>query len=218
MAFWGLISKRERYGLTLRGAITLACFGIVLLVFVVCNLFSFLAISEPVVGDIMVVEGWLPDYALASALDDFKRGRYQLLVTTGVPLESGSHFSEHGTYAEVAAATIRAMGFDEENLVAVSTPAVKRNRTYESALQLKKWLQVNGHKVTALNVYTLGAHARRTRLLFNYVFAPEVDIGVIAVTSREYEPNRWWNYSSGLHDMLKETIGYIYTKFFFKPY
>ena len=147
MAFWGLISRRERYGLTLRGAIILACFGIVLLVFVACNLFPFLALSEPVVGDIMVVEGWMPDYALASVLDDFKKERYKLLVTTGVPLQVGSHLSKHGTYAEIAAATIRAMGFDEESLVAVSAPAVKRNRTYESAQQLKEWLQINGYKV-----------------------------------------------------------------------
>ena len=218
MAFWGLISKRERYGLTLRGAIILACFGIVLLVFVACNLFPFLALSEPVVGDIMVVEGWLPDYALASVLDDFKKYRYKLLVTTGVPLQAGSHLSKHGNYAEIAAATIRAMGFDEESLVAVPASAVKRDRTYESARQLKEWLQINGHKVKALNVYTLGPHARRTRLLYRNVFAPDVEVGVIAVSSRDYEPDRWWNYSSGLRHVLSEAIGYIYARFFFKPH
>jgi hypothetical protein len=218
MAFWGLISKRERYGLTLRGAIVFTCFGIVLLVFFACNLFPFLALSAPVAGDIMVVEGWLPDYALVSALDDFKKDRYKLLVTTGVPLQIGSHLSKYGTLAEIAAATIRAMGFDKESLVVVSTPAVKRDRTYESALQLKKWLQISGHKVKALNVYTLGPHARRTRLLYRYVFAPDVDIGVIAVTSRDYEPNRWWNNSNGLRHVLSEAIGYIYAKFIFKPH
>ena len=218
MAFWGLISKRERYGLTLRGYIILAGMSIALLVLAVGNLFPFLAVNEPVAGDIMVVEGWLPDYAIATAVRDFKKENYKLLVTTGVPFGIGSPLRRYGTSADLAAVIVRSMGFDEEKLVAVSTPDVKRNRTYESALQLKKWLQSTGLKITALNIYTLGPHARRSRLLFRCVFAPDIEVGVIAVNNRGYEPNRWWTYSNGVRQVLDEAIAYIYAKFFFIPY
>jgi len=218
MAFWGLISKRERYGLTLRGYIILAGMSIALLVLGAWNLLPFLAVNVPVVGDIMVVEGWLPRYAIATAVRDFKKEDYKLLVTTGVPFGVGSPLRIYGTSADLAASCVRSMDFDEEKLVAVSTPDVKRHRTYESALQLKKWLKSKGLKIKALNIYTLGPHARRSRLLFRCVFAPEVEVGVIAVNSRDYEPNRWWTYSSGVRQVLDEAIAYIYAKFFFSPY
>jgi len=218
MAFWGLISKRERYGFTLRGYIILAGMSIVLLVLAVLYLLPFLAVTDPVAGDIMVVEGWLPRYAIATSVRDFKKEKYKLLVTIGVPFGIGSPLRRYGTSADLAASCVRSMGFDEEKLIAVSTPDVKRHRTYESAVQLKKWLRSSGLKIKALNVYTLGPHARRSRLLFMSVFAPDVEVGVVAVNSRDYEPNRWWAYSSGVRQVLDEAIAYVYAKFFFSPH
>ena len=216
-AFLGLISKRERYGLTLRGYIIIAGMTIVLLILVVGYLYPFLAVSDPVAGDIMVVEGWVPRYAIERAARDFKKEDYKLLVTTGVPFGIGSPLRRYGTSAELAASCVRSMGIDEERVVAVSTPDVKRNRTYESAIQLKEWLKSKGLKIKALNIYTLGPHARRTRMLYMYVFAPDVEVGIIAVNSKDYEPNRWWTYSSGVRQVLDEAIAYLYAKFFFYP-
>jgi len=214
MAFWGLISKRERYGLTFKGYMILGGTSIVLLVLVAFNLYPFLAINDPVAGEIMVVGGWLPDYAFASAVNDFKKGKYKLLVTIGSPFDVGSPLRKYGTSADLAAKIIKEIGFDEEKLVALSIPNVKRNRHYQSPLQLKKWLQSNDLNIKALNIYELGPHARRSRLLFMRVFAPDVDVGVIAVSSKDYEPIRWWAYSSGVRHVLGEAIDYIYAKFF----
>ena len=114
----------------------------------------------------------------------------------------------------MAAEIIKEIGFDEEKLVALSIPNEKRNWHYQSPLQLKKWLQSNDIKIKALNIYELGPHARRSRLLFMRVFVPDVKVGVIAVHSNDYEPNRWWAYSSGVRHVLGEAIDYIYAKFF----
>ena len=81
-----IINKRERYGLTKLGWIIFLL--IVIFSFIICihSLHPFLALSARIDGDIMVVEGWLPDYALQKAVDDFQHGSYKLLVTTGGPL------------------------------------------------------------------------------------------------------------------------------------
>jgi hypothetical protein len=42
-----------------------------------------LYINNPIDDDVMVVEGWLPGYALEMAIKEFHSGKYELMVTTG---------------------------------------------------------------------------------------------------------------------------------------
>ena len=86
-----VINKRERYGFTWLGWIVFLSAIIISLTICLRLLHPFLAISVPVNGDIMVVEGWLPDYALEKAIADFQDGYYKSLITTGGPLLKGSH-------------------------------------------------------------------------------------------------------------------------------
>ena len=44
-----------------------------------------------------------------------------------------------------------------------------------------------------------------------------VAVGVISVPDRGYDPNRWWRYSQGVKTVINEVIGYIYTRFIFRP-
>ena len=54
------------------------------------NIHQFLAKNAPIAADTLVVEGWLPDYAIAAAIHKFRHGNYRQLVTIGgyVPRES----------------------------------------------------------------------------------------------------------------------------------
>jgi len=45
---------------------------------------GFLSKSEEVHGNILLVEGWLPDYALAMAFEEFQKNKYDYIVTTGM--------------------------------------------------------------------------------------------------------------------------------------
>jgi hypothetical protein len=47
----------------------------------------------------------------------------------------------------------------------------------------------------ALNVFTVGVHARRVRLVSAKVFCPNAEIGVISWIPRDYEPGVWWHSS-----------------------
>ena len=212
-----VINKRERYGFTWLGWIVFLSAIIISLTICLRLLHPFLAISAPVNGDIMVVEGWLPDYALEKVIIDFQDGYYKSLVITGGPLAKGSYFAEYSTYAELTAATLIKIGFDDNKLFVIPTPAVNRDRTYASAIELKKWLDNSGIVIEALDIYSLGPHSRRSWLLFQYVFTPDIAIGIVAIEDRSYNAKKWWKTSSGVRIVLSETIAYIYAKFFFIP-
>ena len=213
-----VINKRERYGFTWLGWIVFLSAIIISLIISLRLLHPFLATNAPVNGDIMVVEGWLPDYALEKVIVDFQDGYYKSLVITGGPLSKGSYFAEYSTYAELTAATLIKIGFDDNKLFVIPTPAVNRDRTYASAIALKKWLDNSGIVIEALDIYSFGPHSRRSWLLFQYVFAPDIAIGIVAIQNRSYNAKKWWKTSSGVRIVLSETIAYIYAKFFFTPY
>ena len=212
-----IINKRERYGLSRLGWIVILLTGIISFIIGIHTLHPFLALNAPIHGDIMVVEGWLPDYALQKAVNEFQHGSYQLLVTTGGPLLQGSNLAEYGTLAELAALTITKIGFDANTLVAIPTPAVNRDRTYASAIELKKWIDRIDMNIESLDIYSLGPHSRRSRLLFQYVFDTDITVGIVAVQNRSYDPRKWWKTSIGVRTVISEAIAYFYARFIFNP-
>lgn len=193
---------------------------LVLLVFLNVYLFKnacyFLSLNHPIEAKILVVEGWMPDYALEKAKSEFEKGGYQMLITTGGPLSKGFFLSEYKTHAELAAATLRAIGFPNDKLSSVSAPKVRKDRTFASAVALKRWFVDNNIKDTKFNIVSLGAHARRTLLLFKKAFDDEYCIGIIAIENEDYNSHKWWNSSSGVRSVLNELIAYCYAAFFFR--
>jgi uncharacterized SAM-binding protein YcdF (DUF218 family) len=91
-----------------------------------------------------------------------------------------------------------------------------RERTYSSAIALRDWFRDNT-PVHTINVVTEGAHARRTRLLYQKAVGRNVTAGTIAVSNPAYNPKQWWRYSDGVREVIGESIAYIYAKFFFYP-
>jgi len=96
-----------------------------------------------------------------------------------------------------------------EKLQAVPGKAKKRDRTWESASALRQWFQEEKIDVRALNVVSLGAHARRTRLIYEHAFGQRVRIGIIAIEDVDYDPHRWWTSSSGFRTTISELIGLL---------
>jgi len=80
---------------------------------------SILSLNKPIEANVLVVEGWLPDYAVVLTMQEFKKGNYSKIITTGGPLEQGEYLSEYKTYAQLSAATYRKLGLDSNAIVAV---------------------------------------------------------------------------------------------------
>lgn len=209
-----LIQRREVWLPTLWGWILLLVFATTLLVSSINNLPSFLATNQPINAEVLVIEGWLPDYAVKEALAEFRRGSYRQIVTTGIPIERGCYLAEYKNYAELAAATLKTLGLAPEKIVPVPTPEVRKDRTHASALAFKQWLSKTNSSIKSINLLTLDVHARRSWLLFQKALAPaKVQVGIIAVQPIDYDAKHWWRYSSGVRKIINEFVAYIYAQY-----
>jgi hypothetical protein len=215
--FFCFIRKRERWGLTVWGWAVLFAVICAAILFLVPGIHGFLAIECPVGGEVLVVEGWIPDYAMAGAISEFRKNGYKQMIAVGGPIELGSHLSEFKSHARLTQARLIALGFNEEQLVVLQTGDIRKDRTYEAAKAVKQWAALNGVRVPGLDVYTLGPHARRSRLLFEKAFGQEVAVGVIAAENQSYDPGNWWKSSNGVRSVMDELIAYLYAVILFHP-
>ena len=210
---------------------------------VVSSLNGFLSLNRPVQAEVLIVESWLPDYALQGALDEFRRGGYKHLIAAASGLPGGwTGQSRYKTGAELTAATLAALGL-ETNLIAVMPVSdVARDRTYSAALGVKAWLESSDPAVRSVNLYSLGPHSRRSWLLYQTSFesqvkpsasaaltsnpspigwervaAGRVRVGVLAHPDDRYDPKRWWATSEGFQSVVGEAIAYLYARIFFHP-
>ena len=190
----------------LAGGVLLACWRI----------HSFLALTLPVTSDCLIVEGWIPDYALDEAVKEYRRGAYRLLLTSGsIANDSWNDPAPKYTSADWAASRLKKRGL--ANVVAIPNLAEGVDRTYHSALAVRLWIDRHHAAIPAVNVITVGAHARRTRLLFQKALGSGTKVGVISVSDRNYDPDRWWESTDGVRDVVNETISYLYARLFFWP-
>lgn len=178
----------------------------------------FLAVTDRVDSNYLVMEGWVHQFAARGAAAEFKAGGYQRIFITGVPVEgSGEYDTDSNTEAWVGAGLLRRAGIPEEFLQRVPRRQVDRDRTYGSALVLKDWFHEHNLAVHGINVVTEDTHARRTRLLFQEAFGKDVKVGIISIPNPDYEARHWWRYSEGVREVTSEGIAYIYAKFLFWP-
>ncbi len=208
--FWGLLRPRRVWLPTLRGWLLLLIPSIALLVFGLRNLAAFLTIDDPAPAGVLVVEGWSPDYALETAIAELKRHPYQKLYVIGGPLDQGAPLSEYKTYAELGAATLLRMGVSADTVQAIPNAYVHKDRTYTAAVALKDWLRRHHAIPEKLNLLSVGAHARRSRLLFEKAFGGGTQVGIIAVKDRSFDQNHWWKSSQGFRSVSDEMIAYCY--------
>ena len=207
-----LIEQKEVWVLTTQGWLFILVSLMSLILFIVNRIHSFLAPNFPIKADILVVEGWMDDYGLKTAIEEFEQGGYQKLITTGTPVGQGYYLSQYKTTAELAAASLIALGFAPDKLVAIWAPDVVRNRTAISAVALREWIAKSDLQVKSINLYSCDVHARRSWLIFQHVLNPEIKVGVIAIPPDNYNPKRWWIYSAGVRSIISETIAYLYAR------
>jgi len=182
------------------------------------NAHAFLAPTQRVDADILVVEGWVHPYAIRASAEEFQNHSYHRIFTTGGPVVgNGGYINDYQTAASVGADLLKKADVPAELVQMVPSHVMGRDRTYSSALALRDWLSAHDVQVRSLNIVTEGAHARRTRLLFEKALGPNVTVGVIAVPSPDFDARRWWRYSEGVEEVVTEGVAYLYAKFFFLP-
>jgi uncharacterized SAM-binding protein YcdF (DUF218 family) len=216
---WDLFTRKMRWGLSWRGWLILAFAVFLAGALFMKGAYPFLAITHRVGdGDVLVVEGWVHQYAIRAAVDEFRSGSYRRVFTTGGPVVgTGRYINDAQTSASVGAGLLRKDGLSADVVQMVPSHVIGRDRTYSSAVALRDWIQEHQPSVRRINVLTENTHARRTRLLFQEAFGKEADVGIISVPNPDYDQRRWWRYSQGVKDVGSESLSYVYAKFFFWP-
>jgi hypothetical protein len=174
---------------------------------------GWLAVSEPLPARVLVIEGWLPERALDDAAAYAARHGYARVITTGGPIES---FSTHASHAERAADHLRKR-LPGVPIDAVPSPATAQDRTYASAVRLRDWGARERVALDAFDVYSLGAHARRTRMLYRLAFGDAVRVGIVAGMPRLGDPRRWWTTSEAAKSVWVESASLAWTWCCFRP-
>ena len=215
--YWGLLGRRSMLLPTWRGWLWLLILTAGLGWFVLHHLEPFLADNDPLPDGVMVVEGWVPDFGMQMVIQQVRQSPYHKIYVTGGPLDRGAPLAEFKTYAALGAASLVKMGLDPNVVEVAPAPGVRHDRTYASALALKRWLQERHVSLAQLNVITMGPHARRTRLLYTKAFGPATTVGIVAVPSQDFDPRRWWQSSAGVRTVVSEVIAYAYARVAFNP-
>jgi uncharacterized SAM-binding protein YcdF (DUF218 family) len=214
----GIFTRKQRWGLSWRGRLIVVASAALALFLILFEIQPFLAVTHRIEANVLVVEGWVHEYAIRAGAEEFKTGAYERIFTTGGPVVgNGGYVNDYQTSASVGAGLLRKVGVPGEFVQMVPSRMSDRDRTYSSAAALREWFREHNMIVHSFNVVTEGTHGRRTRLLFEKAFNGSVTVGIIAVPSPDYDQRRWWRYSEGVQDVLNEAIAYIYAKLFFYP-
>jgi hypothetical protein len=110
------------------------------------------------------------------------------------------------------------MGIKPENILCASAPEVSCDRTWASALAVRRLLDKKGLHGTPCNLYALGGHTRRSLYLYRRAFGENWPVGAVSLESSEYDLERWWSSSLAFKHIINEWISWIYTRCTFWKY
>lgn len=217
MGRFSIARKKERWTVTWLGHLLKLLVFIILLFIFAKTIHPFLAKTKTVESKILVIEGFIPDFALEASKSIFYEGQYELMIITGKKKLKGSYLDEFENDGLQSAATLALMGFDTVNIKVIAVDNdIRKDRTYATAIAVKEWLQKSGNPNT-FNVVTLSCHARRSFLLFEKAMEEDARVGIIAIEDIRYDPEKWWKSSMGFRSVIDESVAYIYARFFFYP-
>lgn len=214
----GLVNRKERWGLSWKGWLL----ALVLLIGVAISLgygvYPFLAVTHRANTDVLVVEGWIHEYAIRAAISEFEAGHYERVYTTGGPIAGmGGYINDYNTSASLGAGRLKAAGLAPNFIQMVPSRVFERDRTYSAAIALRDWFRDNHVSVHGINIVTEDVHARRSWLLFQKALGPGVKVGVIAVPNPDYDAREWYQYSEAVKEVISESVAYAYARLFFWP-
>lgn len=168
---------------------------------------AFLSHTERIPARVLVVEGWISVEGVRAAKEEYRQHGYEYVVTTG-GLTGHNWDSRRWSYAAEAQKLLLRWGIPPDRVILAKPKSSEAQRTFESVIAVRDALREKGVNADAINVFTRGAHARRSRLTFAKVFGPETKVGVIAWLPPGYDNEPWWHSSDRTDDLLKETLGY----------
>jgi uncharacterized SAM-binding protein YcdF (DUF218 family) len=176
------------------------------------------AVNDPAAqARTLVVEGWIDAGDLAQAARVAQRGAYERVLAVGAPLDPWDDVGGWHDCAQRAAQYLLHHGVRAVPVLTLPTAAVRRDRSYENALTVRQWAIRSHVELGAIDVFTSGVHARRSRLLYRMALGSGVAVGVLAANPQDYDAVHWWRSSEGIKRLIDEAVGLPWTICCFWP-
>lgn len=181
------------------------------------SIVKFLSLNSPVQSKTMVLEGWVPTYAIKDAIKYFNDNNYERLIITGIPIVNYEFIAPYKSTAEATVLAVRYYGYDDTIYIADIPTNILVDRTYNTAVETKMIFNQNSDWQKNLDIYSVGVHSRRTFTMFKRAFGQDYNIGIIAHRDRTFAPEAWWKSSKGFRSVSNEFLATLYVLAFFHP-
>lgn len=122
--------------------------------------------------------------------------------------------NNYDSNAGLARSRLISMGIDSSKIIATAGERVIINRTLTSALAFRDWIKKTNINVNGINIISLGAHTRRTWMIYNKILDKKYQIGIISIPDYNYNHSRLYK----LIKTIRETLGIIYYWLILIPY
>ena len=169
----------------------------------------FFSLTQRLPAEALVVEGWIGIDGVSAAKAEFESGGYRYIITAGA-LTNNRWGRQRWNYAIEAGELLVRLGVPEGKVIVAPAHDTESHRTFEAALAVRQTLDKRGLHFKSVNVFTLGVHARRSRLVFAKALPADTEVGVIAWLPPDYRPEPWWKSSARALDLMKETVGWLF--------
>ena len=183
-------------------------FAAIALVAFVLFVHPFLAVTKRVNADVLVVEGWIPDYMFPAAAREFRDGHYAIMLVSGLQPDPADHSGASPDFAH-AATELKKAGVPAQQLIECPAPFARWLRTSKTARAVRLKTDQAGLNYHGVNVITAGPHARETWVAYEHAFGKKAPVGIISVPKTNYPANRWWLNRQGLVWVPKDFVAWL---------
>ncbi|RLD85526.1 MAG: hypothetical protein DRJ09_12805, partial [Bacteroidetes bacterium] len=155
--------------------------------------------------------------SVKKAIQLFRDDHYENMIVTGIPILKWQPVSGYHNVAEATAAVIRKLGFRDTIYLAPIPASILRDRTYSTAVVTRELFEQHPQWKKSFNIYSVGVHSRRSRLMFEKAFGDDYHIGIYADNDQSFDAVHWWKSSKGFRNVSNEFMAYLFVRFFFHP-
>ncbi|MEO9111199.1 MAG: hypothetical protein ABI387_00970 [Lacunisphaera sp.] len=182
---------------------------VVALILFILFVHPFLAVTHRVDADVLVIEGWIPDYMSPAAVKEFHQGKYALFFVSGLENDPARNQIPSPSAAAHTAARLTELGVPRDAIRSCPAPFARWLRTSQTAQAVREKMIELGIKPKGINVITAGPHARETWVAYEHIFGNEMPVGIISIPKNNYPADRWWTSRQGLIWVPKDFIAWV---------
>ena len=109
-ALAGILIRKESWRLSVRGKILVLMALVGVLFAIHYFIYPWLAVTHRVSGEYLVVEGWIHNNGFVQAIQEFKKGGYAMILTSGCTILDKSDFGGNANFADWGAERLERAG------------------------------------------------------------------------------------------------------------